>query len=151
MKIVSTAVTQAWEASVFASGTTVEELMAQAVDGCFHQIKNHFPNPGRALFLCGKGHNGNDGLWLARRMEEAGWNVNILLSHDPAQRKKISVDAVGLMEARGFIWPAHPALDERPTLVIDGLLGLGVRGEIHGPTREILDWWKNERKNRLKV
>jgi len=147
MKIVPSSVMQAWERRTFASGITVGELMSRAVQGCLKQIQKNFPRPGQALFLCGKGHNGNDGLWLAALLEEAGWKVQILLSDPPADRKKVAVDAVIGMESRALVWPLQPPLPAEPVLVLDCLLGLGTQGPLRGPALEILQWWSLQKKS----
>ena len=149
MKIVSAATMLAWEQQAFAGGATTASLMETAVRGCLDFVNGRFPKPGRALFLCGSGHNGNDGLWLASLLRDCGWNVDVLLSDAPDKRKQIDAAPVNAMSAQASVWPS---IDfdwlgkPEPALVFDCLLGTGALGAPRGNTRAILHWWKMQRK-----
>ncbi|MDR1146825.1 MAG: NAD(P)H-hydrate dehydratase [Verrucomicrobiales bacterium] len=149
MKVVPPATVQNWEQDTLAAGITVSALMRQAVDGCFHFITEKFPVPGAALFLCGKGNNGNDGLWLAGRLADSGWDVEVLLTESPTTRKLVDSPAIRAALANAQVWPACRSyhLDDRePALVFDCLLGVGAAGEPAGVTREVLEWWQTQRR-----
>ncbi len=150
MKIVSASIMQAWEKRTFSAGATTESLMEIAVNGCFEYITRRFPTPGRALFLCGKGHNGNDGLWLAHRMQAGGWEVGVLLSETPEMRKAVDSAAVRQMQssAKTEIGAHDPWLkNTKPTLVFDCLIGAGAAGRPDGVSKKILEWWAAARRN----
>ncbi|MDR2463052.1 MAG: NAD(P)H-hydrate dehydratase [Verrucomicrobiales bacterium] len=149
MKVVPSATIQSWEQDTLAAGIKVSALMEQAVLGCFRFIREKFPRPGAAIFLCGKGNNGNDGLWLAGLMAEHGWNVEVLLTGPPTERKWIDSVEINSALAHAQTWPqfhSHHLNDRVPTLVFDCLLGVGANGEPSGKTREVLDWWQTQRK-----
>jgi NAD(P)H-hydrate epimerase len=150
MKILSTSEMLAWEQSAFNSGATVESLMEQAANGCCRELQHYFPRKPRVWILCGKGHNGNDGLWLAGLLRRNGWQVECLLSHTPSERKFVASPevAAGLESCR--VWPARPdEPDEDDALiVIDALLGLGANGAPRPPCSEMLEWVKDRKKPR---
>jgi NAD(P)H-hydrate epimerase len=149
MKIVPPSIAQNWEQETMSAGINVGALMEQAVTGCLHYLAEKFPRPGAALFLCGKGNNGNDGLWLAGRLAEIGWDIEVLITEPPAARKPVDFPAIRTALANAQVWPTVHSyhLDHRaPALVFDCLLGVGANGEPSGKTREILEWWQAQRK-----
>jgi NAD(P)H-hydrate epimerase len=95
------------------------------------------------LILCGKGNNGGDGLAIARILRE--YNVErlqVVLAADPSEYAgdaKTNLDR--LPEARIFPQSQVPQkLRERlaVTIVIDALLGTGVKGAPTGRTAELI-------------
>lgn len=60
-------------------GITFLDLMERAGRACSEIIKSETDTCG-VLVICGKGKNGGDGFVIARHLEEAGYNVNILLA-----------------------------------------------------------------------
>ncbi|MDR0533416.1 MAG: NAD(P)H-hydrate dehydratase [Verrucomicrobiales bacterium] len=149
MKVVPPSTIQNWEQETLAAGIAVSALMEQAVEGCVQYISEKFPQPGAAIFLCGKGNNGNDGLWLAGRLAELGWDIEVLITETPTERKLVDSPAIRSALSSAQIWPAFHSfhLDHRePALVFDCLLGVGAKGEPSGKTREVLEWWQQQRK-----
>lgn len=102
--------------------------------------------PGRAVICCGKGNNGGDGFVIARRLEVAGWRVEVLLAADP---KEITGDAAVNYQValRGGI-PIERCPEDRQELaerfrgadwIVDALLGTGTSGGIREPYASIID------------
>lgn len=117
--------------------------MKQAVTGCAKILKREFPESQHALFLCGKGNNGNDGLWLASLMQDQGWNVSVILSHEDPSRKEVKVKAIQTLLPHASLWPKQPRdifIPEHPLIIIDALLGIGVKGAPRSPVSDILNW-----------
>ena len=63
-------------------GVAGSMLMETAGEGIAIQIQRKWP-PGRALVLCGPGNNGGDGYVVARRLQEAGWQIDLASISDP--------------------------------------------------------------------
>lgn len=115
------------EAQLFATGVEAEPLMDRAGAGIADALRQFFPEPGTVLTFVGDGHNGGDALVAARHLADAGWQVQLRLvgnkdSLKPLTRKKL--DELG---DRATAW--HET-GTRPTLIIDGLLGIGASGEL---------------------
>ncbi len=53
------------------------DLMERAAKRCFNQILKDFPNCRSVDVVCGVGNNGGDGLVIARRLYEQGWEVDL--------------------------------------------------------------------------
>jgi ADP-dependent NAD(P)H-hydrate dehydratase / NAD(P)H-hydrate epimerase len=95
------------------------------------------------IILCGKGNNGGDGLAIARILRDQNVDrVRVVLAADPREftgDAKTNLDR--LPEARIFPELAVPEkLRERRavTLVIDALLGTGVKGPATGRVAELI-------------
>lgn len=95
------------------------------------------------VILCGKGNNGGDGLAIARILRE--YNVDrlrVVLAADPAEFSgdaKVNLDRLG--EARLFpeMQVPHKLRDRLAvTLVIDALLGTGIKGAPTGRVAELI-------------
>lgn len=136
-------------------GVASRDLMEQAgtaVAAAARAILNSIdrPSSGRVLVLCGPGNNGGDAFVAARRLATYGVSsVVVLLS---AGRVPGTVDARANWDAldeiedveRMSAESGHDALlllngIGRAALVVDGLLGTGVRGALREPVREAVD------------
>lgn len=96
----------------------------------------------KVLIMAGKGNNGGDGLVAARHLFNRGVAVRVWLWADP---DKISGDAATNLQAALRIGvPVTVAsreggLLEWADLVIDALLGTGIRGPASGPAAEAIE------------
>lgn len=96
---------------------------------------------GPIVICCGKGNNGGDGFVIARHLEAAGLDVEVLLFCDPHE---VTGDAASnLAVLRAAQTPVTAALELTPaewdaTLqtadwVVDALLGTGLSGAVRDP------------------
>lgn len=125
---------KAAEQAAFASGATPEGLMRVAGEGIAACIRQFFPNPGRALVFCGKGHNGGDALLAARHLQNDGWEILVRLASsvgDLAPLTRHHLGTLGVDPLESLI-----GVDTKPLLLIDGLLGIGVTGAPRGMVEE---------------
>jgi len=121
-------------------------------------------NAGRAVFeeiaegpvgvVCGKGNNGGDGFVVARLALLAGLETRVVLVGDP---DGISGDALLFKEAferlGGQVSVAPGSAEAGAavgsmsdcTVVVDALLGTGVRGELQGRVRAAVEAWPQTR------
>jgi len=95
----------------------------------------------RVVVFCGKGNNGGDGLVAARYLARAGVTVRVVLL---ARRSEVTGLAAGALESavqagvpigeiedeRAFA--LHPISLAREDIVVDALLGTGVKGAARG-------------------
>ena len=134
--IVSAAAMRAAEEAAFASGVEVETLMDRAGAGVASAVRRFFPQPGRAIVFVGKGHNGGDGLVAAARLKECGWEIDLRLIFPEADcaaltRKKLEDFRRDELPLVPFVGRA----EARPSVVLDGLLGLGAKHLLREPVR----------------
>ncbi|AJE03154.1 bifunctional ADP-dependent NAD(P)H-hydrate dehydratase/NAD(P)H-hydrate epimerase [Geobacter pickeringii] len=122
-------------------------LMENAGRGCADAIKATFglQGPGKILVVAGKGNNGGDGYVIARLLREEGWLVKTIVL---AERDEITGDAranldrlapaaVVFSPAPSGLAPWHTDL-EQATVVVDALLGTGLRSEVQGVYAEAI-------------
>jgi NAD(P)H-hydrate epimerase len=124
------------ENAAFARGISAEALMNQAGAGIAQSVQQFFLRPGYCLVFSGKGNNGGDAVVAAMHLKRAGWHTDVHLSFPESQcsdllRKKITefrdtpavVAAVSVANAGRF----------SPTIILDGLLGLGSKPPLRDP------------------
>lgn len=93
------------------------------------------PNGKLVHIYCGAGNNGGDGYVVARHLFNHGARVRVLIL---AAAEKIAGDArVNLDVLQSMGRPVEfitnlPPIDEKPDLIIDAMLGTGVKGALRG-------------------
>lgn len=102
------------------------ELMERAGEGLTRVVTEHAAH-GEVAVVCGRGNNGGDGLVVARRLREAGRDVAVLLTDDPAS---LTGDpAVNCERLPGA--PPRPFTPDGlqgAAVIVDALLGTGFSG-----------------------
>jgi ADP-dependent NAD(P)H-hydrate dehydratase / NAD(P)H-hydrate epimerase len=121
-------------------------LMENAGRACADAICETFgPGAGkRALVVAGKGNNGGDGYVIARFLKERGWDAPVLLLAAPTSITGDAAVNLALLDQGSLILPpvggALPAtLFQEATLIVDALLGTGVKSEVTGAFREVIE------------
>jgi NAD(P)H-hydrate epimerase len=126
------------------------QLMEAAGRGVAEALISDYPNAaaGSVVVLCGKGNNGGDGLVAARYLSRHGVRVRIFLlcrgdelrgdaahNHGAAVEHGLEVREISDEAA----WrEVRPALDE-PSVVLDAILGTGVKGGARGLAATVID------------
>ena len=139
------------EEQLFASGLPVEALMEKAALAVSERLRKpdwwpQLQHQG-ALVLVGPGHNGGDGLVVARELQLAGIAVRIWSPFD--QHKPLT--AAHLRHAR---WLGIPELREPPdpadpAIWIDALFGIGQRRPPGEPLETLLEQRQQRQPGRL--
>ncbi len=156
MKAVSTDQIRDLDRRTIESGVPGEHLMERAGFGVARiaaRILERPPQRGSrtVLLLAGKGNNGGDAFVAARHLAAAGCEPTLVLLADPAElrgdaathfKRMIGVNVMDL--------PLRPeplvnslqqlAGDGRVQLIIDGLLGTGLGGQVREPMRSVIEW-----------
>src|SRR5712672_980877 len=106
-----------------AAGTPAEELMGRAgfavAKAAIEFLKRR--DSRAALLFAGKGNNGGDAIVAARHLAAAGCQPTLVLM----ERRDERPAGVAVIE-----WPDElPAAD----VIVDGLLGIGLTGEVREP------------------
>ena len=101
------------------------------------------------LVLCGKGNNGGDGLVAARYLAQAGIKPQVVLIGRDADLQGDAATAFRAAVSAGLTvrqivdpepWIAETPALQRNSLVLDGLLGTGVRGGARGAMAQVIEW-----------
>ena len=88
----------------------------------------------RIVIFCGKGNNGGDGLVIARQLHTRFHPraLHVVLASDPPEH-------VGMLEACGLRTGREISSEMRAaTIVIDALLGTGLKGPVEGRMRDLI-------------
>jgi len=143
MKIVTVEEMREIEAASVRLGVSLDALQRNAASAVAREIERLVPEPARpALFLVGPGNNGRDALIAAELLLQRAWAIRVYLAP-----KVGSEDVLGRLQEGGAEILAHgDAGDDRPlrrwvsgaALVVDGLLGIGIRGAVREPLGTII-------------
>jgi len=117
-------------------------LMENAGRKCVDEIITLFGTTDgcRAVILAGKGNNGGDGYVIARLLWEQGWKVTVFIL---AEQEQISGDAaanlarlpaamVNFCPHEGQLTSLHEESINQADLLVDALLGTGLRNDVSG-------------------
>jgi NAD(P)H-hydrate epimerase len=105
----------------------------------------------QGLVLAGRGSNGGDGLVAARHLRIAGFPVRVLLVQPAVTFPEGSDTALNLRACGGAGVPVLESLGPAAleasaralagrSLLVDAVLGTGLRGPVRGPLEEVLRW-----------
>ncbi|MDE3109189.1 MAG: NAD(P)H-hydrate epimerase, partial [Acidobacteriota bacterium] len=125
-------------------------LMENAGRGVAEFIRERFPSFARRkiFVLCGKGNNGGDGLVVARHLRDTGAKPAVYLVANPRDVKGEAAANLNRWQQAGgecLTIADSPALDSSPfafppsAIVVDALLGTGVRGPVAGIFRRAIE------------
>ncbi|MFZ4774447.1 MAG: NAD(P)H-hydrate epimerase, partial [Terrimicrobiaceae bacterium] len=127
------------EKMAFASGVEPATLMESAGRQMAGFVIQNHPRPGQCRVYAGKGHNGGDVLVAARHLVSAGWSIETVLP-EPS--------LAPLTEAqRRRLGEGSPAGEKYPDVILDGLLGIGARGNPREPVAAAIREINRLRKN----
>ena len=126
--------TDAW--AIGERGVPSLELMERAGRGLARVVGERRPRA--ASPSCAAGNNGGDGLVAARLLREAGQEVDVLMTADPAA---LTGDPKANLERLGGAPPVpfRPAALAGAEVIVDALLGTGFGGEPREPARGAIE------------
>jgi len=97
---------------------------------------------GEVTVLAGSGGNGGGGLCSARHLHNRGFKVWVVLDRDPGMLRGATANQLNILQAAG-LQPADPIqageLIGRSQIVVDALIGYGLRGAPRGRTAELIE------------
>jgi ADP-dependent NAD(P)H-hydrate dehydratase / NAD(P)H-hydrate epimerase len=140
---------RAAEQAAIDGGTSVEQLMERAGAG-LAEAAYRFAGPLPTLILCGPGNNGGDGYVAARRLALNGARVVVAVVASEARpagataarnwdriARDSGIAKVHAPVARDVIVFAQGI--EKAAVIVDALLGTGVRGPLREPIRTAVE------------
>ena len=118
-------------------GYDIFDLMKNAGIELANHIKKAFPEMSLFLFVCGKGNNAGDGFIAASILFKEGFNVKITTIEEINKQ----VPKMALKQYAGQIEPISFIDDvvSESTLLIDCLLGSGIKGEPNQVYKKVID------------
>ncbi|BCI60379.1 NAD(P)H-hydrate dehydratase [Solibaculum mannosilyticum] len=150
MNIYNAKQTRQIEAAIAAAGTDYLQMMEQAGQAVARNIlcqSTTNPDQTKAVILCGQGNNGGDGLVVARRLCQEGWEVSVVfpggLSKTPdsihmlERLKALSVSILDPLNSPNEKENAF-SLIRSAHWIVDALFGIGFHGIIGEPYDEYI-------------
>ncbi len=115
-------------------------LMQRAGAAAFEALRRHWPRARHIGVLCGTGNNGGDGFVLASLAQAAGLRVSVWQVGDADRTGGDALSVRQKMEATGLHAEAFAREDLSVCeVLVDGLLGTGLSGEVSGTWREAIE------------
>jgi NAD(P)H-hydrate epimerase len=127
-------------------GVSRLQLMENAGKSIADQIKNRFKPPKtRVAVFCGLGGNGGDGFVSARHLLNYGFRVEIILAgkSEEITDKEAKTNWNALQQLKGNltiheIYDSSLTPDVKTDVIIDALLGIGLKGAPRPPIRQLI-------------
>ncbi len=108
------------------------ELMKRAGAAVFDVVTSRYPDHKKILVLCGAGNNAGDGYVVASLAKQAGLNVRVVSLIDPATLKNEAQLAYQDWCKLSENSMTDFSLIDEADLIIDALLGTGLKREVSG-------------------
>ncbi|MDX1635512.1 MAG: NAD(P)H-hydrate dehydratase [Marinobacter sp.] len=123
------------------------ELMQRAAAAAFRQLVREWPQASPLLVLCGGGNNGGDGYLVAAAARRHGLRVRCVAVKDPAKLKGDAASAYQKAKSDGVSIDHWDQLDDGDRkalfgsagLIVDAMLGTGVKGAPREPVATIIE------------
>lgn len=113
------------------------DLMKKAGTFAFDTIIKHYPDINNITVICGMGNNGGDGYITASCAAQKGLEVRCLEVGDPEDQTNTARQAKEFALACGVSpLPYSAQMIPKNTLIVDALVGIGVKGNIKGSLEE---------------
>lgn len=127
--------------AIDALGIPGYQLMQRAAHASLALIRQRWPQVRSLSVWVGGGNNGGDGVVLARLAYELGWRVQLVVPDASTRDRAVNEAAEAWRDLPAEISPEiyQSALEISGELIVDALLGIGLRGEVREPIRLMID------------
>lgn len=125
-----------------------EMLMENAGQAVTARLLNRFSGDEKIVVVIGKGNNGGDGFVVARMLKSYGFQVDVWLACEQNEVTGDAKKAMEIYERSGYDFQVisndsiklfQQSLSQC-THIIDALLGIGMKGIVRSPYREIISF-----------
>ena len=128
-------------------GISLVQLMENAGAGVAEEIASRFDSDKRVVFFCGLGGNGGDGFVAARHLLSKGYCVSVVLAgrgrdivHSAARENWKVLQFLRRSIPVAEVYDSSVIPKVEADIVVDALLGTGVKGELRPPMSHIVDY-----------
>jgi len=127
----SAAAVRGFERAAIAAGIPGYTLMQRAASAALDVLRQLWPSARSIAVVAGPGNNGGDGLVLARLAKQQGLTVATMMVGDTAALRGEALEALQDLRRAGLeVQPFDAAALEKCDLIVDALLGIGVRAPL---------------------
>ncbi|WP_394172048.1 NAD(P)H-hydrate dehydratase [Thalassotalea litorea] len=121
-------------------GVLSMQLMQYAGESAFNLLRHRYPHAKTILVVCGSGNNAGDGLILARLAIEANFHVYVHSVANPDNLRSDAKRACQQFIQHGGQFHKFNDIDvSRIDVIIDGLLGTGITGNVRENYRYVIE------------
>jgi ADP-dependent NAD(P)H-hydrate dehydratase / NAD(P)H-hydrate epimerase len=116
-------------------GASSLTLMENAGKSVADFLLAEYPTSKRITVVAGKGNNGGDGFAAARKLQEAGREVHVVMLADPAELKGDAAEMYGRLPLRAVIVRSADQLGvigQDSDVILDAILGTGFKPPVSG-------------------
>ena len=112
-------------------------LMENAGTAVADFVVSHYPDARRIAVICGKGNNGGDGFVAARKLQECGREVRLLLLAEPSELRGDAAEMFRRLSIKPTLVHSEDELKKNRSvleseLLVDAILGTGFRPPVSG-------------------
>lgn len=113
-------------------------IIERAGDSTLNVIKNYWPQAKRLLVIYGTGNNASDGLYLAKKAIDNGYQVIV---YQVGEDKKLNINVAHaknkLLATGNKVYSFQDSLPSTD-LIIDAILGIGINREVKGQYKKAI-------------
>lgn len=131
-------------------GVADEMLMENAGQAMTNEIKKIVSKSDYISVFIGSGNNGGDGIVVARRLKNLGYNVNLIIASNDSDFKDAAKYHLDLYKKHGYKLLSFEMISneiEKSDFIIDSLFGIGFKGELKAPYDKIVYQINNSNAN----
>lgn len=116
-------------------------LMENAGQKMADEIVKLIPNSSSVTVFCGVGNNGGDGFVVARRLNQLGFNVNVVVVGDASRYKNSAYNNFKIYKNLGYNVFSYDSIDFsffNVDVIVDAIFGIGFRGDISANFSDVI-------------
>ena len=113
-------------------GVPTLRLMENAGSAVAQNLRKEFKKASKIAVICGRGNNGGDGFVAARLLSALGATVGVFLA-EPEDQITTEIARLNFQKVRALARPLSEFKSAEWEIIIDALLGVGIKGKVREP------------------
>lgn len=113
-------------------GVPTLRLMENAGTSVAVNLRKEFKKASKVAVICGRGNNGGDGFVAARQLSAAGLSVGVFIV-EPEDQISTEIAKLNFQKVRGLARPMAEFKAAEWEVIVDALLGVGIKGKVREP------------------
>lgn len=113
-------------------GVPTLRLMENAGIAVANNLRREFKKAAKVAVLCGRGNNGGDGFVAARQLAQLGMTIGVFLA-EPEEQISTDIAKLNFQKVKNLVRPMSEFKSADWDVLIDALLGVGIKGKVREP------------------
>jgi hydroxyethylthiazole kinase-like uncharacterized protein yjeF len=131
-------------------GVPTLRLMENAGAAVAQNLRKEFKKASKIAVLCGRGNNGGDGFVAARLLSSLGATVGVFLV-EPEEQISTEIAKLNFHKVRALAKPISEFKPAEWEVIVDALLGVGLKGKVREPYTSAIRKMNQSRKPILSI